>query len=263
MNVVKDGAYHRVASGKPPVIYRVSQRTDDTLEITVPNPRDAEPALADVRHRLAEGLPYQPVVSLGESDPIVAELLDRFLGFRPPLVVDPFESIITSISAQQVNLKWAATTRARLVHRFGNKEHIDGVEVWAFPAAGRLAEAEPSELRSLQFTWRKSEFIIGVARAAVAGKLEGLDDLTSEEVASRMMALRGVGRWTADWLLARCLGRPNAVAAGDLGVRKAVSFHYLSEENVVPEEVVREAAAAWGDAANWVTHLLLEALARA
>ena len=72
---------------------------------------------------------------------------------------------------------------------------------------------------------------------------------------------RCVGRWTADWLLARCLGRPAAVAAGDLGVQKAIGQHYLALGRKATEGEARVVASGWGEAANWATHLLLEELA--
>ncbi len=74
------------------------------------------------------------------------------------------------------------------------------------------------------------------------------------------MAIRGVGRWSADWVLARSLARPDAVAAGDLGVRKAVSYHWLGSDELLSEADVRSVVEEWGSAANWVTHLLLERL---
>ena len=74
-----------------------------------------------------------------------------------------------------------------------------------------------------------------------------------------MTAIRGIGRWSAEWALARCLARPKAVAAGDLGVQKAIGGAYLGRR--ATEDEVRRLTAPWGDAANWATHLLLETLA--
>ncbi len=79
----------------------------------------------------------------------------------------------------------------------------------------------------------------------------------------RLTELPGVGRWTADWVLARGFGRPETVAAGDLGVRKAAGRIYLGLDRNATEDEVRELAAGWGPAANWTSHLLLEALAAA
>jgi DNA-3-methyladenine glycosylase II len=262
-NVIRDGSYLRVASPPGgPFVYRARPLADGRVEVAAATPDRAGSALEDLRHRLAESLPFEPVEQVAGTDRRVATLLDRFRGQRPPMLVDPFETIVRSITAQQVNLRFAATIRSRLIERHGKQHSWEGTPVWEFPTAARLAEASISELREMQFSTRKAEYIVGVARAALDGALGELDDLSNEQVIERVTSLRGVGRWTADWLLARCLARPDAVAAGDLGVRKAVSFVYLDEDDILPEEAVRSIVERWGDAANWVVHLLLEELAR-
>jgi DNA-3-methyladenine glycosylase II len=194
-----------------------------------------------------------------ERDPVVADLNGRFPGLRPVLQPDLLTALIRSISAQQVNLRWAATTRRRLAERFGVRHEVAGTEVLSFDAQ-RLASAEVQEIRELQFTTRKAEYIIGVAGEIASGRLaqEELRDITDDEVIARLTALRGIGRWTAEWIMARTLGRP-VVVAGDLGVRKAVGAAYLNEP-LPPEEDVRRATAHWGESALIAQSLLLHAM---
>lgn len=254
VNIVRDGALFRVARGAP---YRAEQDVDGTFEIVGENPTHA---LCDLQAKLAESLPHRPLEMLAARNERVARLVQQHGGLRPPIISDPFQSLITSITAQQVNLTWATTTRRRLVHQTGRRHSLDGVELWEFPSPERLAKVTVSQLRDLQFTTRKAEYIIGVAEAACEGTLDGLEALSNDEVIARLVAMRGIGRWSADWLLARCLGRPDVVAAGDLGVRKAVSFSYHSSDTILSEEVVRSTADTWDDAANWTAHLLLDTL---
>lgn len=254
VNIVREDTLLRVADGEP---YRAEQLADGSFTVDGSEP---EVALTDLQWKLAEALPIQPLQALAERDERVALLANEHAGLRPPVISDPFQSLITAITAQQVNLTWATTTRRRLVHRWGTRHYVDGVEVWEFPAPDNLTGVEVAELRELQFTTRKSEYIIGVAEAATEGALDGLADLSNEEVIARLVSIRGIGRWSADWLLARCLVRPDVVAAGDLGVRKAVSFSYHGSDTILSEEVVRSTADGWGDAANWTAHLLLETL---
>ncbi len=87
---------------------------------------------------------------------------------------------------------------------------------------------------------------------STSASLAGLDD---EEVVERLVAFPGIGRWTAEWLLARTLGRPRVVA-GDLGVRKAVGAAYL-DGRMPSEAEVRAATAHWGPAAGVAQQLLL------
>jgi DNA-3-methyladenine glycosylase II len=176
------------------------------------------------------------------------EIAARAPGFRPPLVADPFEMLATSVTAQQVSLQSACAMRSRMVRGLGDRHELDGVAVWRFPGQERVAA---SDLEGFGLSRAKIRAIAALARADL--DLAGLDDL---EVRERLVALPGIGHWTVDWFLARCLGRPDAFAPGDLGVRKAVARWY-SEDPIWPEERVREACAAFGEHANLAVHYLL------
>jgi len=177
-------------------------------------------------------------------------------GCREP---DLLTALVRLISAQQVNLRWAATTRARLVRATGLVNSVGGREVWALDPQ-RLAATDPAELRTLQFTTRKAEYIVGAAVEVTSGHLDlgTLRERGDEDIVSRLTAVRGLGRWTAEWVLARTLGRP-VVVAGDLGVRKAVGTAYLGG-GMPAEAEVRAATAHWGPAAAVAQAVLLHTL---
>jgi DNA-3-methyladenine glycosylase II len=191
-------------------------------------------------------------------DPLLARLEQQHPGVRPVRQFDLLTALIRCITAQQVNLRWATTVRRRLAEAFGDRHVIDGHSVYSLHA-DRLAAATVAELRALQLTARKAESIIRVAEAIAGGRLTlaELAELPDEEVIARLTALPGIGRWSAEWILARTLGRPRVVA-GDLGVRKAVGLAYL--DTLVPlEHAVRAATAHWGEAALTAQALLLYA----
>gem|GEM_PF-466670 len=129
-------------------------------------------------------------------------------------------------------------------------------EVWSLDPH-RLAQAQVGDLRELQFSTSKATAVIAFARAVAGGEvdLEVLAGLEDEAVIERLTAFQGIGRWTAEWLLARTLGRPRVVA-GDLGVRKAVGAAYL-DGRMPSEAEVRAATAHWGAAAGVAQQLLL------
>ena len=139
----------------------------------------------------------------------------RLHGFRPPLQPDPFEALVTSITAQQVSLRSAVAIRNRLIERFG----VRIGEAWAFPTRQRIAAAHPDELFAVGFTHRKAEYAVALARSDV--DLDALALLPDEEVRVAITSQRGLGPWTAEWFLARHLARPQAWPAGDLVLRKA------------------------------------------
>ena len=151
---------------------------------------------------------------------MLGPLTQRLAGFRPPLAPDPFESLLTSITAQQVSLFSAFAIRNRIIERFGERaEHA-----YSFPERGRVASASEEELFSLGLTRRKSEYVLGLARSDL--DLAELQHLHDDEVRARITSLRGLGPWTAEWFLARHLARPNAWPVGDLALRKAVEVLY-------------------------------------
>jgi DNA-3-methyladenine glycosylase II len=110
----------------------------------------------------------------------------------------------------------------------------------------------------MKYSTRKAEYIRDLARAVVAGglDLETLASAPNGEIIERLTGLRGLGRWTADWFLARCCGRGDACPAGDLAVRKAFDHHY-GRGRTLSEEAIRRRARAWADYQNLAVHYLL------
>ena len=202
---------------------------------------------------------HAPLARLAAEDPAIGAIAAVAAPRRPILSLDPFAHLIASITAQQVNMRWAVTLRRRLVDAYGQTLTVDGLAVsWLDPE--RIARVEQTELREMQFSGRKAEYIVGLAQAIAEGELSllGLRDLEDDEVMARITAIRGLGRWTAEWYLVRVLGRPHVVA-GDLAVRKVIGSLYLSGE-VPTEDEARGLTAHWGDAAVVAQQLALEHL---
>jgi DNA-3-methyladenine glycosylase II len=229
-----DGGLHRVlASG---LAVRITAQG-----VTCYGPAgDAD--VAEIAHLLGGGF---DVDGFALAHPDVAA---RSPGFRPPLLADPFEMLVTSVTAQQISLRAATVMRAELVRRFGTRVSHDGFEWWRFPDQ---AAVRGHDLSGLKLSGMKMRSIAALAEADL--DVAHLDD---EAVVARLTELPGIGRWTSEWFLARCLGRPNIVAAGDLVVRKAVAA-WFSEDAIWPEHQVREAMAGYGNHANLAVHYLL------
>jgi DNA-3-methyladenine glycosylase II len=188
--------------------------------------------------------------SWAADEPVLARLRDALAGYRPPLQPDPWEALVTSITAQQVSLYAAFAIRSRLIEQFGVRHQV----AWAFPSRERIARLRESRLVAVGFSRRKAEYLVGLARSDLDP--DGLRSLPDETVVAELTAVRGLGRWTADWFLARALGRGSAWPAGDLAVRKAVSRLYGHEQDLGEAEV-REVGARFGSHANLAAHMLL------
>jgi DNA-3-methyladenine glycosylase II len=180
---------------------------------------------------LGAAFELEPFYAWASEQDVLRNLVPRLAGFRPPLAPDPYETLVTSITAQQVSLFSAFAIRNRMIERFGEQvEHA-----YSFPTRERMAEADEDELTSLGFSRRKAEYVIGIARADV--DLLALRVLPDDEVKATLVSLRGLGEWTADWFLARHLARPHAWPAGDLGLVKAVSAYYFGGRKLTIAEV--------------------------
>jgi DNA-3-methyladenine glycosylase II len=199
-----------------------------------------------LRHLLAFDLDMRPFYKMARGDPHLAPLVRRFRGLKPVRYLDLFEALVTAITTQQVNLTFGGLTRSRLVKRWGEKLRIGDETHFAFPRPERLARARVDTLLKMQFSGRKAEYVIGVARAAAEGELESsaFRDLPLEEAVERLCRLRGVGRWSAEQALYRALGRVDALPGGDLGVQKIVAHYYFGEKRV-DESRARETARQW------------------
>jgi 3-methyladenine DNA glycosylase/8-oxoguanine DNA glycosylase len=233
-----EGGLHRVVGGREVRIEAAEGGVD-----VEPLDEDTEPVV-----RAVLGLPFalEPFYAWAAEDEVLASIVSRLAGFRPSLAPDPFEMLIGAITSQQVSLFSALAIRNRMIERFGER----AVEAWAFPTRERLAGVREEELVAVGFSWRKAEYVVGLARSEI--DLRALAALPDDEVRMRLVALRGIGTWTAEWFLARHLARPHAWPAGDLALRKAVapldvrearvrfhpfenlSAHYLLLANRVP-----------------------------
>lgn len=196
---------------------------------------------------------------LTAADPALGALAARHPGLRAVRALDPFVALVHSISAQQVNLRWAATTRHRLALAYGNRVSICSTFLHVLDP-GRLATAEVADLRALQITTAKSQALRALAANVAAGAVdfEALAAADDDEVTRELTRWPGVGPWTAQWYLARVLGRP-VVVAGDLAVRKAVGLLYGEAAAPSPARTA-ELTAHWGASAVHAQQLVLHAL---
>ena len=218
-----EGGLHRVVAGRE---VRIAPAAGG-VSVEPGSPEAAR----EVAHLL--GLPFDLVAfrTWAACYPELGRIVDALPGFRPTLSPDPFEALVIAITAQQISLHAAASIRANLVERFG----VLHDHAWEFPTRERVRRVRPAELTVLGFSRSKADYVLELAHSDL--DLVALAEKSDAEVIEALTAVRGLGRWTADWFLARHLARPHAWPAGDLGVRKAVSTFYAAGRLVSIEEV--------------------------
>lgn len=147
-----------------------------------------------------------------------------------------YGTLMKSIIHQQLNLAFSHVLTMRFVQSFG--ENQDGV--WRYPRPEKVAELKVEDLRQLQFSSRKAEYVIGLSHAIVDGDLDlnAFEKMDDEEVIREMIAHRGIGPWTAQNFLMFGLGRPNLFPLADIGLQNALKNIWALDRKPTKEEMM-------------------------
>ena len=147
-------------------------------------------------------------------------IIKAFAGLKPLRPSSLFELAVVAITEQQLSLAAAFHIRSRLIERFGAE--IAGLR--AFPAPRTLAVAALSELRTCGLSLRKAEYMKEFAANVANGALDlaALEHMTAEEAHAKLIAQRGFGEWSTQYMLLRGLGHANCLPASDSGLRRTV-----------------------------------------
>lgn len=181
------------------------------------------------------------------EDPILRQVTEEFRGLRLMGIPDLFEAMSWGIIGQQINLAFAYTLKRRLVETFGTSLVWEGRTYWAFPTPERIATLTTEDLTALQFTGKKAEYLIGVANLMAEGALSkagllAMGDFFAME--KDLLRIRGIGPWTANYVLMRCLRNPAAFPLADVGLHNALK-HVLGLEAKPSLEEIRQLAEGW------------------
>ncbi|MDN5708561.1 MAG: DNA-3-methyladenine glycosylase [Planococcus sp. (in: firmicutes)] len=191
----------------------------------------------------------QPFYAMAASDPVLREVVENHAGLRVMGMPDLFEAFAWAITGQQINLTFAYTLKRRLIEHFGTSLTVDGVDYWAFPSAETIASLEVDQLRTLQFSGRKAEYIIGIARELSDGRLfkDELLEKTEQQVEKQLVAIRGVGPWSAHYVMMKCLRFNSAFPISDVGLHNALKHQLgLEQKPSIGEiEALAENWAGW------------------
>ena len=199
--------------------------------------------------------------ALAAADPTMAALIERMgkLDIATRLrrrkeerPADAYGALLRAIVGQQLSTKAARTIYLRVLDLFGGTT----------PSPEQLLEASEEELRGCGLSGRKTEYVRDLARHVLSGELEldRLPELEDEQVIEEIVAVRGLGRWTAEMFLLFHLQRPDVLSGGDLGIRKAIQVEYGLEEMPTPTRVL-EIGEPWRPHRSLASLYLWESLA--
>lgn len=208
-----------------------------------------------IRQILGDNLDLRAFYTAVTHDPVLESLTQQFYGVRAPR--SPlWETLCWTIAGQQISVPFAYRLKERLVKQYGSAHDGADRPLYVFPSPTILAQADPNDLLSMQFSRNKTSFIIGLAQQIVDGtlQLDSLEERSTTDAIAYLTKFRGIGTWTAEFTLLRSLGRPDALPANDAGVRQGIEALY-GKRLVEPD--LRVFASQWGSWGGMVASYLL------
>jgi DNA-3-methyladenine glycosylase II len=165
-----------------------------------------------------------PFYTRMEKDKLLGPLIRKYYGYRIIGQPDLFESVTWAILGQQINLQFAYTLKHRFVEKFGERLHWQNQSYYLFPEPELVSGLSDEILLSLQFSRQKSLYVRNVAEAFRSGALskQKLVGLPLDVAKEKLMAVKGVGNWTANYALMKTFRYPDAFPLEDAGVHNAI-----------------------------------------
>ena len=213
---------------------------------------EADPEV--VKHQVARILSLEVdgtgFPEVGERDPVVGSLQERYPGLRPVCFYSPYEAAAWAIIGNRIRIVQAARIKNRMAEELGAAIEIDGKPERAFPGPYRLADLKDFP----GLFGRKAEYLRALGRSASEGWLDAvyLRSLSVEEAFAGLKKLPGIGDFSAELILLRGAGEPDCLPTNEPRLGRAVAMAYGLEEPPATEELGRMAD-AWRPYRTWVS----------
>jgi DNA-3-methyladenine glycosylase II len=219
-----------------------------------PTPADLDVATHALRRVLSLDHSPQPFYDHVRDEPVLGPLTTSLWGLRPLSSPTIFEMLVMAILGQQISLIAAGAIKARMVRSLGTSAMVDGHTYYAHPTPEALATASHTDLVALAFSRRKAEYVRDLALSVASGALdlEALRGLPHAALVEHLIAIRGIGRWTAEYVLLRGYGYDDALPAGDAGLRRQIWRQYGLPAPPTEAEIIR-LSQPWVPYRSWAT----------
>jgi DNA-3-methyladenine glycosylase II len=241
------------------LLLEIAQRREGELGIDILNARPTKALKIVAARYVAEwfdlATDLHPFYAMAARDRLLGGTIERYRGLRLIGILDLFESLTWAITGQQINLQFAYTLKRRFVEAYGTGRMHGDLTYRLYPTAEAIAPLSAEALTELGFTRMKSEFIIGIARLIAGGELSREKLLADGGARERLMAIRGVGEWTASYVLMRTLRDRSALMATDVGLQNAIRTR-LGLPEKPDAETIRKLARPWNGWEAYATFYL-------
>jgi AraC family transcriptional regulator of adaptative response / DNA-3-methyladenine glycosylase II len=213
------GRYSRTvgAPGGPARIALSAAGTAVACRVELTDRRDLGMVISRARRLLDLDVDPSAVDDQLGGDPVLGPLVTARPGLRSPGAVDGFEMAIRAVVGQQISVSGARTLLGRIAGEHGSRA-FDGQPAQVFPGPAELAAVDPA---SLPMPRSRAKAVLAIAEACASGDLSLDPDGDRQREHAALLALPGVGPWTAEYIRMRAMGDRNVLLATDLGVRKS------------------------------------------
>jgi DNA-3-methyladenine glycosylase II len=162
---------------------------------------------------------------LASGDKRLGSLVEQFRGLKPPRFPDVFVGLVNAIACQQLSLTVGIELLNRVARRCGPAIQSNDSTEHGFPRAKDLLRLKPEAFRELGFSYRKAQYLLEVSRREATGQFdsEQIEHLDNTAITQMLLKLHGIGRWTAEYVLLRGLGRTNVFPGDDVGARNRLA----------------------------------------
>lgn len=246
-----------------PVVFKVNYNNEIRVEI-LHNPQDVDHLLVrkyvkswfDLSRDLGE------FIKLAAKDKILSPLLNKYYGLRIVGIVDIFEALAWSVIGQQINLHFAYKMKSALVKKYGLKLTISEKEFYAFPNPEIIANLQIKDLLHLQFSRQKADYLIGIAKLLAESKIKKaeLENYDYQETIKKLVSIRGIGPWSANYVAMRCLKKMEAFPIDDAGLQNALK-NELGLDKKPDIKQIEELGNSWNPWQAYATLYLWRSLA--
>lgn len=264
LDIAHQGAYWRAIhrDGQIALLKVVAGGTTDapTLDVyQAGGGLDTDLALERLRRILDVNADHRPFYDFARGDPALWRVIKPLEGLPNVRAASLFEGLVQTIIEQQIS--WTGAQRAQrwLVKWANNRIWRAGVDYYAFPTPEQIAVATVADLTPLKITFKRMALLIDVARRVVSGQLdlEGLGQVSPESAYRTLLAVKGIGHWTAVVALDRAFGHHFGVAHTDVVLQIAVNRYFFGGEGRAPADLTADTFARYGHFAGVAAHYVL------
>lgn len=242
------------------VVFQLQASGDSALDCTI---WSESPLSHDEREKACESISsflslrddLKPFYAIAQHDPPFTPVVEQLYGYHQVRFLTPFENACWAVLTQRTPMTVGRVLKEKLIEAFGDTIELGGVRYAAFPDAQTIAGVDREHLLELVGNERRASYLLTVAEAFSSADDQWLRDAPSEELLAWLRAIKGIGSWSASFILLRGLGRTDVLPLDEQRLINAAQQRY-GRERAADREAVAALAAPYGDWQGYWAHYL-------